>query len=206
MCLPKPPKDNSAEIARQQEEARAAKIREGRAGIDSTFDSTFNDDFYNARTKDYQDFYNPELATQYEDAVKNMTFQLARSGNAQSSTNNEQFAKLEKARADAAAKIANDALAATGALKSNVAGQRSNLYTLNNSAADPTQAASQAAQAALQLNQPQSYSPLGSVFASFIQNGGNAAAINNATTGGAIYGGTGPSAPTGNTSSGFVRK
>jgi hypothetical protein len=206
MCLPKPkaPVDNSGEIARQQEEARQAKIREGQALIDSSFDTTFNDDYFGARAQEYEDYYNPQLLTQFEDAKKQLTFNAARSGNAESTDANEQFARLEKARADAATKIANDALATTGKLKSDVASQRSNLYTLNNSAADPTQSAAQAQAAVTQLQQPTSYSPLGSVFASLIQSGGNAAAVRQATTAPG-YGSIGPQAPTGSTNNGSGR-
>lgn len=204
MCLgAKPPKDNSAEIARQNEAARQAKIVAGQQGIDDTFGKTFTDEYYGGLTKNYEDYYNPQLATQYDDALKELTYQTARSGNAESTAANELFAKLEKQKQDAATKIANDAIASTGKAKSDVAAQKSNLYSLNNAAADPTQAASQAAQAALQLNQPVSYSPLGSIFASLIQTGGNAAAVNNAVSA-PTYGSAGPSAPNTNTKSGYT--
>lgn len=208
MCFgsPKAPHDNSGEIARQQEEARQEKIRTGQASIDKSFDDTFTDPYYSGLTKNYENYYNPQLATQYDDAVKGLTFNVARQGNGESTAGNDQFSKLEKARADAATKIANDALAATGKAKADVAGQRSNLYTLNTSSADPTQSAAQAQQAVTQLQQPTSYSPLGSVFASLIQSGGNAQAVKQATSAPG-YGGIGPSAPTGSTNngSGFVR-
>lgn len=201
MCGGKPPKDNSAEIARQQEAERAAKVQQGQASIDSAFDSSFNDDYYGGLTKNYEDYYNPQLADQYDQALKELTFQVARSGNAESTAANDLFARAEKQRADAATQITNDALAATGKTKGDVAAQRSNLYSLNNAAADPTQATSQAAQAAAQLQQPVSYNPLGQIFASLIQSGGNAAAVNNATQA-PTYGGVGPSAPTGSTNNG----
>lgn len=202
MCGSKP-KDNSAAIARQQEEERQARIRAGQASIDQTFDGTFNDDYFGGLTQSYQDYYNPQLATQYEDALKELTFQTARAGNTESSAANDLFAKLEKAKADAATQITNDAIASSGKAKSDVAAQRSNLYNLNNAAADPSQASSQAAQAALSLNQPQTYSPLGQIFASLIQSGGNAAAVSQATSA-PSYGGVGPSAPNyNNTGSGL---
>lgn len=195
--------DNSAELARQQETQRQAQIQAGQANIDTTFGNTFTDDYYNGLTKNYEDYYNPQLATQYDDALKELTFQTARSGNAESTAGNDLFAKLEKAKSDASTQIANDALAATGKAKSDVAAQKSNLYSLNNAAADPTQASSQASQAALQLNQPTSYSPLGSIFAGLIQNGANTQAVANSTSA-PSYGGTGPAAPVVNSKSGSV--
>ncbi len=202
MCGSKP-KDNSAEVARQNEEARQAKIRQGQQSIDDTFAQTFTDDYFGGLTKNYEDYYSPQLQQQYDDARKELTFQTARAGNTESTAANDIFAKLEKQKQDAYTKITNDALAAAGKAKSDVAAQKSNLYSLNNAAADPTQASSQAAQAALQLNQPVSYSPLGQVFASLINTGGNIAAINNATSA-PSYGSAGPSAPNSNTKSGYT--
>jgi hypothetical protein len=205
MCGSKP-RDDSAEITRKNEEERQARIRAGQGSIDQTFDTTFNDDYFNRLTTDYQDYYNPQLAEQYDNAVKELTFQTARSGNAESTAANELFSKLEKQKKDAATKVTNDALAASGKARSDVASQRSNLYSLNNASADPTQAASQAGQAALALNQPVSYSPMGEIFASLINNVGNAAAINKATSA-PSYGGTAPKAPSySDTSSGYVAK
>lgn len=202
MCGGGGPKDNSAEVARQNEDARQAKIVAGQGSIDDTFGKTFTDDYYNGLTKNYEDYYNPQLSDQYDDALKELTFQTARSGNAESTAGNDLFAKLEKAKTDASTQIANDALAATGKAKSDVAAQKSNLYSLNNAAADPTQAASQAAQASLQLNQPTSYSPLGSIFSGLIQTGGNAAAVSNATSA-PSYGGAAPKAATLSGNSGY---
>lgn len=202
MCGGKP-KDNSAEVARQQEAERQGKIRAGQQSIDDTFGQTFTDDYYAGLTNDYEEYYNPQLSSQYEDALKELTFQTARTGNAESTAANELFAKAEKQRADAATKITNDALAATGRAKSDVAAQKSNLYSLNNAAADPTQASSQATQAATQLNQPQSYSPLGSVFASLINSGGNYAAVDRATSA-PSYDSNSPAAAPLNTGSGKV--
>jgi len=203
MCGGKAPKDNSAEIARKNEEERQAKIRAGQASIDDTFGKSFTDDYFSGLAKNYEEYYNPQLATQYDDALKQLTYQTARSGNAESTAANDVFAKLEKQKQDAATQIANDALAASGKARSDVAAQKSNLYSLNNAAADPTQAASQAGQAALQLNQPVSYSPLGAIFAGLINSGGTAATVNNATQA-PSYGGAGPTAPNTNTKSGYT--
>ena len=52
MCTSKPPKDNSAQIARQQEAERQARIAEGQTAIDTSF-GNFNDDFFQG----YQDQY-----------------------------------------------------------------------------------------------------------------------------------------------------
>ncbi len=200
MCGGKAPKDNSAEIARQNEEARQARIMQGQKSIEDTFANTFNDDYFNNLTRSYEEYYNPQLKDQFDSALKELTFQTARSGNAESTAANELFAKAEKQKQDAATQITNDALAATGKAKANVAAQKSNLFSLNNAAADPTQASSQAAQAAVQLDQPQSFSPLGSIFAGLINTGNTANAINQATSPQG-FSTRGPSAPPPTTSS-----
>ena len=76
MCSKKPKKDKSAEIARQEEAKRQARIAQGQRGIDSAF-SGFNDEFYGNYGKQYSDYYNPQLNDQYSDAVKRLTLQLA---------------------------------------------------------------------------------------------------------------------------------
>lgn len=205
MCFgPKNPKDNSAEIVREQETERAAKVKSGQKAIDDTFGGTFTPEYYDKRTQDYLGYYNPQIQEQYDQALKDLTFNLARGGNAESSVSSEKFGKLAKARSDAATKVANDALASSGELKSRVEQQKGSLYTLNNSAADPTQAASQAAAALAGLNTPTSYSPLGSLFSSLIQTGGNQAAINTAVSGNPFNGPT--AASTSATGSGLIVK
>jgi hypothetical protein len=125
MCLgSKPPKDNSAEIARQNEEARQAKILAGQKSIDDTFGGTFNDGYFDKLASDYESYYNPQLVSQYDDALKELTFQTARGGNAESTAANDLFAKLEKQKQDAATKIANDARAAAGKARGDVAAEK----------------------------------------------------------------------------------
>lgn len=178
MCMPKPPKDNSAKIAREQEAARQTRITQGQGNIDQNF-SQFNDPYFAGLSNDYSSYYTPQLEKQYSDANQNLTYKLARSGNAESSTANKQFGDLLEAYNTQRRSVADNALAAGNSARSNVENQKASLYSLNSSSADPSLVASRAAAAATGLRQPQTFSPLGNLFAGFINSSANSAALNN---------------------------
>lgn len=179
MCKSSPPKDNSAEIARREEEARQARIAQGQANIDQAFGG-FNDDFYNKYQDDYLGYYNPQLNDQYDDAVERLTLQLAQTGNLTGSVGARQLADLQKFYDTQKVGITNQALGATNDLRSNIDTRKSQLYTDNRAAADPGNAASAAASAVTALQPAPPSSPLANVFGSFFNDIGNVAAIKNA--------------------------
>lgn len=178
MCNSKPPRDNSAEIARQQEAERQARISEGQTAIDDAF-SGFNDDFYNQYREDYTGYYNPQLNDQYGDARKRLTLQLAKTGNLTSSAGAKQMADLEQYYNTQQTGITNQALDAVNTLKGNIDARKSQLYSDNRAAADPGNAASAAASAATALQPTPPSSPLANTFADFFTNLGNSTAIYN---------------------------
>lgn len=178
MCKSSPPKDNSAEIARQQEAARQARIRTGQSNIDSAF-SGFNDQFYNNYQDQYTGYYNPQLQDQYGDAVKRLTLQLAQSGNLTGSAGANQLGDLQEYYDQQKLALTNRALDAVNSLRGNIDAKKSQLYADNRAAADPGSAASAAASAAQYLQPTAPSSPLANVFSDFFQNVGNTAAIRN---------------------------
>ena len=182
MSTPKAPVDNSAQIARQQEEERQARIAEGRSAIDDAF-SSYNDDFYNQYQTDYTNYYTPQLTDQYDDAHKRLTLQLAKTGNLTSSYGIDRLADIEEYYGNQNTALTNRALDAVNTLKGNVDQRKSQLYADNRSAADPGSASTAAIEAAGALQPTQPQSPLANVFADFFNNVGNAAAISN-TAGG----------------------
>jgi len=197
MCKSKAPKDNSAEIARQEEAKRQARIAQGQQGIDSAF-SGFNDEFYNNYQNQYSDYYNPQLNDQYTDAVKRLTLQLAQTGNLTGSAGATQLADLKKYYDTQKLSLTNQALDATNTLRGNIDSKKSQIYADNRAAADPGNAASSAASAAQYLQPTAPTSPLANVFADFFSNLGNVAAIQNAQklsqgTGVQSFGGSGKS-------------
>ena len=179
MCGSSPPKDNSAEIARQQEAARQARIAQGQSNIDSAFGG-FNDDFYNKYQNTYSDYYNPQLNDQYTDAVKRLTLQLAQTGNLTGTVGVNQLADLKKYYDTQKMAITNQALDATNTLRGTIDSKKSQLYTDNRAAADPGNAASAAASAVQYLQPTTPSSPLANVFSDFFSNLGNMAALSNA--------------------------
>jgi len=179
MCTSKPPKDNSAAIARKEEEARQARIAEGQTGIDQAF-TGFNDDFYNKYNSDYTGYYAPQLDDQYGDAVKRLTLQLAQSGNLTGSVGAKQLSDLQKNYDTQKMAITNQGQSAVQALRGNIDQRKSQLYADNRSAADPGAASAAASSAAVALQPGAPSSPLANVFGDFFNNLGNVAAISNA--------------------------
>lgn len=179
MCKPSKPKDNSAEIARQEEAKRQGRIAEGQTGIDQAF-AGFNDDFFNNYGTTYTGYYMPQLDDQYKDAVKRLTLQLAQSGNLTGSVGAQQMADLQKYFDTQKLAVNNQAQTAIQGLRSNIDNRKSQLYADNRAAADPGSAAAAASSAVTALQPTAPSSPLANVFGDFFSNLGNVAAIQNA--------------------------
>ena len=195
MCGPKAPKDNSAEIAAQEEAARQKRIATGQASIDDAF-AGFNDDFYNQYQNDYSGYYTPQLSDQYADSAKKLKLQLAQTGNLTGSVGANQLADLEEYYNNQQLAITGQSQDAVNQLRSNIDSSKSQLYADNRAAADPSNASAAAASAAASLQPSAPSSPLANVFSDFFSNLGNTAAISNAQgysqgPGVQSYGGTG---------------
>lgn len=172
------PVDNSAEIARQQEEDKRKRIQEGVGAIDNAF-TGYNDDFYNNYQNTYTSYYQPQLDDQYKDAQRRLTLNLARSGNLTSSAGSRQMADLESLFKQQYDKVTNDAMSAGQNLRQQIANQKSQLYADNQLSADPSAATSAAVSAAQALQPTAPASPLANAFTDFFNNLGNAAAVSN---------------------------
>jgi len=172
MCLsqPKIPQDNSAQIAQQQADKRQADITAGKQNIDSAF-SKFDDNYFNDYGKAYVDNYNPQVDDQYNRAVLKNNYAAARAGIDNSTPAFTSNDKLNLAYGDQRRAIAANANTAVDSLKTGVANQKSQLYALNSSAADPSAAASNATAAAGTMPSTPQYSVLGDLFGSLINNG-----------------------------------
>src|SRR4051812_7589173 len=93
------PKDNSADIARQEEEARQGRIKTGTESIDSAF-SQFNDPYFEKYQNDYTSNYTPQLSDQYNEAYRKMVLGLSHNGNLSSSEGARTIGNLKKTFAD----------------------------------------------------------------------------------------------------------
>lgn len=178
MCFaPKPPRDNSAEIARQREEERQARIREGETRINESF-GQFDDPFYSGRRDAFTGYYLPQLRDQFEDARKKLIYSLARSGNLNAGTGASQLADLKKALDLNRTQIGGQAQDFVNRTKTDVESAKQDLFAQNRSAADPSKAASSAAAQVGLLTPLPSFNPLADVFAGLLDNAGTALIAN----------------------------
>lgn len=181
MCGGAPKVDNSAAnaaaaeaaAARAREEQRAADIASGQASINSNF-SQFNDDFYDGRSQAYQDYATPQLTDQFDEAQKNLTFNLARGGNLKSQAGIDQVAKLAKQFAFQEANVLTEADRQRQALQTSVNNERQSLFNQLDASADPTAAANGAlTQSNFLSTQTPNFSPLGDLFQNVALTGAN---------------------------------
>jgi hypothetical protein len=155
----------TAEDQRAAEAKRQADIRAGQAGIDTAF-SQFDQPYYDKYKETYTGNYLPQIADQYATAKDKLTATLAGRGTLESTVGASKFGELDQTRGNAQADIGNQATDAANALKGKVEDAKTNLYTLNQSAADPTGVSAQAIGRATSIAAPSALSPLGQVFAS----------------------------------------
>lgn len=166
MCM-STPKDNSAEIARQAELERQRKITEGRQAIDQSF-AGFDDSFYNQLSTGYQDYYLPQVDQQFNNARKKLIFSLARAGNLNASAGSSQLGDLKRKYEESKALIGNEAFNRAQQARADVERNKGDLYSQLSASADPASAAAAATARASALTAPPSYSPIGDIFASFL--------------------------------------
>lgn len=164
MCLsPSLPQDNSARIARQQEQQREARIDKGKNRIDAAFKG-FTPDYYKGVQNDYEGYYNPQVDKQFSNTRQDLRYNLARGGIQDSSAANTAFGKLVDSYNDQRRAVADRALEASNNIRSQVEGEKNQLYSQNTASADPSLAAISAAGAAGSLQSPPAFSPLADLF------------------------------------------
>jgi len=172
MCTPQIPQDTSAQQAAQAAQERQAQVVQGQQNIDSAF-SKFDDNYFNKYQGAYEANYNPQVDEQYQRAQQGERYNYARTGMLDSTPAihgadllNEKYGQQRQA-------VAADALSATNNLRNGVQQQKSQLYALNSSAADPTLASTQAAASAGTIPSTPQYSVLGDLFSGLVNAGAN---------------------------------
>lgn len=174
MCPPKPKPDNSAAVARQEEENRQRDIRLGADRINATFDETFNPDFYEQIVTDTIGANLPGLERQYTTANRKLQSSLAARGILESSAGARALADLLRTNEDTRTNIANSAQDTANDFRGNVENTRQNLLSQNLVAADPSAAASTSVAAASALRPKLPTIGIGDVFAGALDTAGNA--------------------------------
>jgi hypothetical protein len=138
-------------------------VASGKASIDSAF-GQFDPAYYDRYKQSYLDAYNPQLNDQYAVAKDKLISALAGRDTLESSIGANALSQLDKTKHNAEVDIGNAATDASNGLRSKVDSAKSNLYSLNASAADPLATASQAQSQAGAIVSPQSYPTLTDVF------------------------------------------
>lgn len=125
-----------AERLRQAEARRQQNITAGQGEIASLF-GQFNDDFYNKRSQSYLDYAMPTLDKQYQDQMKALTTNLARTGNLNSSLRGDLMGQLQKQYDTSRLSLTDTANNYANEARANVAQAKSKLMESNASLADP---------------------------------------------------------------------
>lgn len=147
----------------QQQAAHDAAVGQGKQNIDSAF-SQFTPDYFKGITGAYEKAYNPQLDDQFGIARDQLTSALAGNDTLGSTAGANATAQLEKQYHTSQADIAGKGQDAANSLQGQVNNSKTGLYTMNQSAADPLMAQSQATAATGALVAPQNYPSLGNVF------------------------------------------
>lgn len=155
------------ETARREAQRQAA-ITAGRGKIDSAF-GQFNDGYFNDFQKAFTDNYNADLDRQHSTAVDKMIAALAGRGLTASTVGANRMGDLTRTYQDERAAIGNRAVDAANQLRGDIENQKTSLYGINESIANPDAIAARATAASTAVKAPTAYSPLGEVFASALQ-------------------------------------
>lgn len=150
--------------AADREAARQAQIRQGMESIDKTFGG-FDDAYYGNIRQSYLDYVQPDFDRQYQDAQKQLAFQLARQGTTQSSTAAKRGADLEDEYQRQTLELQQNADNYANQRRAGVEDARNAVVAQLNSSADAGQAASLATNRAATLNELPKFDSLGNLFA-----------------------------------------
>jgi hypothetical protein len=155
-----------AQEAKDKENARQARLNQGKSAIDSIFgNDNFGDPFYNKYQQAELDYTLPQLQTQYTDAKRTAEADLARAGLLRSGAAGYVQGKLATQQGVNEAGLRAKADTDTAALRQSIAAQQQQAYNQLYATEDPTVAANTAANSAAnaQLQQP-NVSALGDMF------------------------------------------
>lgn len=157
------PKNTAGAEQRALEAERQARVETGRKAIDTAF-AGYDDDFYNNRAKEFEDFAVPQLGQEYQNTKKNLKYSLARAGLLGSGTEVSKTGALEQENTKQLRNIADTGAAQANDLRRTVEGQRAALYSQNEAAADPGAATNLALRTAQAYERPTTFAPVTNFF------------------------------------------
>lgn len=154
----------SGNDAGADEARRQARISEGRKKVGQVF-SRFTPEYYNQRTRAYNEYATPQLEDQFTEAGDKLKFALARQfGTTQTSVAAKKQAELGKKYALARTNLAETGLQEAKQAEGDVEQQRASVLQMLNSTADPASASNIALAQANVLQKPSLFTPLADVF------------------------------------------
>lgn len=156
--------DNGSAYMRQSEMARQSAQKNAINQINSTFDTNFNDKFYQDRAKAYEAYAAPELSSQYRQSRDNLAYDLARKGLTLSSAGVRAGSSLDRELAKKRAEMVDIGQSQANDLRTQVESTRANLVNQAIGGADPSTAAAGALAASTQYKAPTSFGSIGNLF------------------------------------------
>lgn len=156
-----------ARRAREEEEARERRVQEGTQKVRQQFAENFNGDYYSGIQAAFEKNDKDQIATQYEEARRQLEAALLRNGIFDSRSGQERIIKAKKAKEEQDALATENALGVVQRRKGEVLDAESAVLGQLASTANLGQANAAAAQRISNLNQRPPFSPLGSVFQDF---------------------------------------
>jgi hypothetical protein len=165
-----------AQQAREEENLRQKRIDDGRKLIDQQFDLfKKNPAFFDRYRGAITDYYRPQIQSQYADAKRNTTFQLADAGTLRSTAAADVTADLAKQNDANMLAMNAKADSALGDLRNQIASNKDTAINQLYSTEDPSMAANSALNsiANIQLQKPD-LSPLANLFGTAAIGGANA--------------------------------
>jgi hypothetical protein len=175
MCM-SPPKDNSAQIARQAEERRQADIKAGTEQVNDVF-AQFDDDYFSGVQKASNEYYLPGVDNQYEDARRKLVLNLGGAGTLNGSAGARKLGALDEDYAKKKADYANQGVTLAQQYRGDVESNRMDILNQLSASANPSAAAAAANARAQSLTAPPAFSPIGNLFGDLAQYGANNLAI-----------------------------
>lgn len=169
----------AAEQAAKEAE-RQNRIRMGTKSVDDVFSDQFNNKFYAGRQQSYLDYAMPQLEQQFEDARRELTFALDRSGTLDSTIRAQKEAELRKKYDTNLQGIRDQALTYKTQAQSSVEDARSQLIQMLNATGDAEGAINAATARSNALSQAPQFNPLTNLFADFTSALGTQAAAERA--------------------------
>ena len=163
MCFDSP--DTGADEVRERERKRQENIKKGQQSIDTTF-SQFDEPFFDERRQAFIDYQQPRVEDQYNNALRQLTFALARSGLNNSSVGSTRRANAREKYDFAQQDMRQRADASANDARTAIENARQELSANNAALADPTAAANAAISRAESLNALPKYEPMLDLFGS----------------------------------------